>query len=67
MAAFELGLPKVMMSVNKTWADDLAAAVDELSSCWGRDCFSNLGNTIALHKYIGVSQRRHIISLIVKQ
>lgn len=67
MAPFELGLPKVVMGVNKTWANDLAAAVDELSSSRGCNCFSNLGNTVALHKYIGIPERRHIIPLIVKQ
>lgn len=42
-AAFELGLPKVVVRIDEAWGDDLAAAGDDKCGCWGVSCLIRCG------------------------
>lgn len=55
------------MRVNKAGADNLALTVDKLSASGFGQALANLGNTIGLDQDVCLSQRVHVIPVVVEK
>lgn len=55
------------MRVNKAGADNLALAVDKLSASGCGEALANLGDAIGLDQDVCLSQRVHVILVVVEK
>ena len=68
VAALELGLPDMVMCVDKARRDDLGGAVNDLSVRWEiGEASPNLNDDVVFDKYVGVRSTCDVIVSIVDQ
>ena len=66
-AAFELGLPEVVVCIDESWGDDFAVAVDGSGGSWWIDVRFDLSDGIAFDEEVGVLEGGYGVVGVVEQ